>query len=285
MPRLRYSASTRPRARLISTPYAHDPTDPTAEGAPVATTTVHGVKYSDHLAALLLHAEANGFRIEFGGRPRGSGASLIAYAPDKTVPPITVSERGAKFNKPHYENLRRQFYAAGCPPLPADDRTTTDPEEPTMAKKTTHPTPVNHTFRSETELLAAVNGEGGPEALAGIMAGMFAKAEMGPFAELGGAVVYAVSAWARDHKEGLLSAAQAHARAAMQAEIDEALAMASDAEATVARLNKAVEAAEARETQAREDCGAALERARDAEARAAEAEAAIAPLRAFLTAK
>lgn len=299
MPRIRHSASARPRARLISTPN-------TTYGDLMPTSTVHGIRFSDALASLLEHAEAHGFRVEPDTRGKGKPSGLVVYPADKAHSMITVNERGAKFNRAHYENLRRQLYAAGLPPLPADAPATAASEEHVVDDRI---------FGSAEAAAAAAAAAGGNARVLDLGAALDGEADLseylgennehapafmaniigslslaiGQSPETGSLVAGLVDVamrWSADNTGAELDRRIADASAQVSArfskELEEALAMASKQEATALRAQKALEAAEARETKAREDCRAALRRAEAAEAKAAEAEAVLAPLRALL---
>jgi len=279
MVRIRHSASDRPRARLISTPRT--------EGTDM-TTTIEGIKFSDQLAALVTHAMTHDFRAELD--TRGKGGGILLYPPDKEQPVITINERSAKFNKAHYENLRRQLYAAGCPPLP---------DQQQQPKRATGRRPANthEEMAIANEHAVHIHNAGDlakvladPEVRAHTMGAMvtdlFTKADQYiPVAGLAGGLAYALSVWADDAMDQFIELASQAAKDTLQADLDEALRMAAQHEATAVRLTGQLEKAEERETKAREDCATALRRAEVAEAKAAEAEAALAPLRAFLEKK
>lgn len=245
-------------------------------------TSIEGVRFSDELGALLAHAHAHGFRIEADTRGKRA-AGVILYAPDKTIPPITVTERGAKLNRAHYENIRRDIYRAGCPPLPTDTKTEPTTEEtpmPPRAKKSVINLPETVHVHNETDLVRALAD---PETRADVVATMtgnlFAKdPNLQPFSSLAASVVYAVSLFASDEDNDFASAA----RAALQTEIDDALKMAAEAEAKAARLQTQLDRLEKSEAKARQDCADALRRAEAAEAEAGELSRALAPLRALL---
>lgn len=263
MTRIRHSASDRPRARLISTPHG------TYEGTDHMTTTIGGVRFSDQLAALLDHAIAHGFRIEPDLRGKRAGG-LIAYPPDKTQSQINVSERGAKFNRAHYENLRRQFYAAGLEPLPTD-QTTTQEEDPMTL----------HIHDSKSLTAALANPENRAETVGAMTVNLFEKSpDLKPYSTLAGSLMYTLGIFINEG--GVGDAASEQVRASMQKDLDEALAMASQHEATVVRLTAQLEKADLAEKAARADCAAALDRAKTAEAEATELRSALAPLRAIL---
>lgn len=281
MPRIRHSASVRPRVRLISTPGT---TYPDTEGHSM-TTTIAGVKFSDQLGALLDHAQAHGFRIEQDTRAKQKNG-IIIYAPDKDVPPMNVSEVRSKLNPAHYDNIRRQLYRAGCPVLPGDKRDDTTEEIPVSKSTPRKPEgiekPVVH-LHNQKDLEAALNkDETRADTLAGVIAGLFERAGLASYEGLAGGLIYTAAAWADEFRADIAMQAAELAHQATRSEIDDALKLAADAEAEAGRLRTQLERVTKSEEAARADCGAALERARVAEAKAAELEAAIAPLRAIL---
>lgn len=275
MVRIRHSASARPAARLISTPAT---TYPDPEGSTM-TTSISGVKFSDQLAALLDHAIAHGFRAEPDLRGKGRNPSgVVLYAPDKDVSPITVAERGAKLNKAHFENMRRQIYAAGCPPMAADPGRTI-PVNTGDVVEHVH----IHSLPELDSRLKDANDEDRAQLLAGLVDGLFGRAGYGePMSMMAGAVSGALALVIPDVLTRLADSAATSSTAFFQKEVEEALAMAAEAERRATAAEAALAKADERTATARADCGAALERARVAEAKAAELEAAVAPLRALL---
>jgi hypothetical protein len=287
MPRIRHSASVRPRVRLISTPGT---TYPDTEGHSM-TTTIAGVKFSDQLGALLDHAISHGFRIEADTRGKQKGPAVVAYAPDKEISPITISEVRSKLNPAHYDNIRRQLYRAGCPPLPGDERPTTEEEtdmsKTTTARKTATATkgtekPIVHLHNQKDLEAALANDETRADTLAGVIAGLFDRAGLGSYDGLAGGMVYTIAMWADEFRADLAMKAAELAYEETRSEIDQALKLAADAEAEAARLRTQLDRVTASEEAARRDCGAALERAKTAEAEATELRSALAPLRALL---
>lgn len=237
---------------------------------------IEGVKFSDQLAALLGHARANGFRIEAAtAKGRAASGAVTVYPADKTHPPITVTEIKGKFNRSHYENVRRDLYRAGCPPLPADARTAADEVK------------VEH-IHNASQLTARLRADqpDRPDIIAGIVGGVFGQAEgyVGKFDSLAASIAYAVATAAEELGSELTALAADSSATLFQSELDEALALAAAAETRADNLQKELDRADARAEQAVTDCRAALRRAEAAEARAAEAEAAMAPLRAYLSA-
>lgn len=282
------------------------------------TATIAGVRFSDQLAALLDHAEANGFRIEAETR-KGRFGGVVVYAPDKTVAPISVQEEKAKFNPAHYDNIRRAIYRAGCPVLPGDKRAadeTDDADTTDSAAAAFERLPGVVLANSREEALAAapegatvieLGGIGmvaddgsdmarilhdedlGPKFVAEVVLGLMKQTGAGDAeAALTAMVTKTVAAWVTTFSTKAMEEAVAKAateiRRGYEKEINEALRMASEHEATAKRATKALEAAEAREAKARADCGEAIARAKVAEAKASELEAALRPLRAVLNA-
>ena len=275
MPRIRNTSNTgRPRARLISTP-----STTTLEG-PHMTATVSGIKFSDQLAALLDHAVAHGFRIE--ARTKGRGDEVVVLAPDTDIRPITISEKGARFNKAHYDNIRRDLTKAGMPPLPGDTARPTAAAKTAATKPHTHDHHTKATDQGLTELLAPGQPDRG-DILAGIVRGLFSRSsDLDMFGDLAGSLIYGLVLNADALNEVMAEAVGEAALAANARDVDEALALAAAAEKELGQLRSAVDKADAKEAAARADCAAALERARVAEAKAAELDAAISPLRALL---
>lgn len=296
MPTIRYRSNAgRARVRLLSTP--------TQEGDTMST-TVAGTKFSDKLGALLVHALDHGFRIENDTRGKKGATHVLILAPDRTVAPITVSERGARFNKAHYENIRRDLYRAGLPPLPEDEArvSTADAAVQSIVEATEDDSLVYGDQNAAEAAAAAAGGE------AVALSDLDFSGENGAFAY--GKLVYIIGQQGgidRDEAAAIGKVAEllmaffgekgttalesrirgevaAEVTGRLQREVNDALAMASEAEATAERATKALAAAEARETKAREDCKAALARATAAEAKAADLEKAIAPLRTLLNA-
>lgn len=284
MPRLRRSASQRPRVRLLSTPGT---TYPDHEGTSVSS-TICGVKFSDQTAALLDHAAHQpGWRAEAQHRRNASKPTgVVLYSPDKTISPIAVYEEKARFNPAHYDNVRRMLYRAGLPPLPGDEARaqTTDPADTTedtapMPKTAANP----FVSPAANEQVITVNGlrqlvERGSkgdvaDALTGVVEGMFLSAGAhDDTAALASILVYSLKLWDDERTKD----------PARSDEVDQAMALAAEAEARANRLEKAVEKADEKTAQAIADLRSWKDRAEAAEASAAAAEAAMAPLRAFL---
>lgn len=272
----------RARARLLSTPTGRDD----------MSTTIAGVKFSDQLAALLDHAIANGFRVEPDTRPKGARGNVVIYAPDKDVSPITISEKGAKYNRAHYENIRRELYRAGLPPLPADLANGTHgvviagTKEEALAQAPAGSAVLELGSDDVGALLS--DPESGPGFLDNLLTTLAKAGGLGSAeADLVGTVSAITYAWAQKYSPDRIAEGVATIGAAREADlrsqIDETLAMAAEAEKRVEAAERAVAKADEREKKAREDCAAALRRAEAAEARARELEAAIAPLRNLLT--
>jgi hypothetical protein len=284
------SNAGRARARLISTPTErHD-----------MSTTVAGVKFSDTLAALLDHAIAHGFRVEEDTRGKSNKANaVVVYPPDKTLSPISVSERGARFNKAHYENVRRELYHAGCPPLPADaprqipGLITANSAAEALAQlpEGTHVVELGALTQdgplpSEIEALLD-DPEEAPKFIATVVESLVSRAGVGAAeADLLGLLTFATMSWSQKFSPDRINEAAAKAvsvaEAGFKKDIDEALALAAGFEKQAAASDRDAERALAREQKARDDCAAALRRAETAEAEARRLEAAIAPLRAVL---
>lgn len=273
----------------------------------MSTTNIAGVKFSDTLAALLDHASANGWRVEKDTRGR-TAKGVLVYPPDTTIPPITVEERGAKFNPGHYSNLRSQMYRAGLPPLPGDGPALLD----AIGVATPPPDERIVVAASETEALRGLpkgtvpmeimpgvgfartpeleriltDADVAPRFVGNMTEGLARQAGVGQMeADLIGALVQMATDWALMNGSDRLAETAQRVRDELAVEyegqIRDALAMVEEAEANAARAEKRAEKAEAREAQARKDCGEALDRARAAEARAHELDAAIAPMRAL----
>lgn len=285
------SNAARNRVRLISTPTErHD-----------MSTTVAGVKFSDTLAALLDHAIAHGFRIEEDTRGKAKANAVVVYPPNKTLSPIAVSERSARFNKAHYENVRRELYHAGCPPLPADEpKTKTDLPGVITANSAAEALAqlpegsrvvevgVLDGIGDDADLDAKLRDpEEGPKFIASVVDGLVSRAGIGAAeSDLMGLLVYASMSWAQKFSPDRIATATENAHAAMEArfkkELDEALDLAARYEKQAVAADRAADRAIKKEEKAREDCAAALRRAEKAEAEARRLEAAIAPLRAVL---
>lgn len=290
MPRLRYSANTRPRVRLLSTPTREEPD---------MSTTFAGVKFSDQTAALIAEAVEAGFRVEADTRGKSpANKGVIIYPPDTNVSPITFNERGAKFNRAHTDNLRRELARAGL--TSGDDAETKadNPAEPAPAVLTAPPKGGKPADGHEIHIrnFADVQTALGSDDLE-VVASTVAALVRGPlnhapsdsplplFSDLLGAIGYAVAIEADTIMKTVIGVVTERVRRDLATEVNEALGMASAAEAEAERLRKALAKAEASEAQARTDCGAALRRAEEAEGKARELEAAIAPLRAILATK
>lgn len=246
------------------------------------STSIEGVRFSDQLGALLAHAHAHGFRIEpdTRGKRGGGGTTLVCYPPDKDQPPITVNERGAKFNKPHYENIRRDFYRAGLPPLPGDTKPV--PADVPAPDETDGVTVLHVHNTSDLDRVLA-DPDKRTDAVAGMTAALFARSPvLEPVAELAGGIVNEIATWGAVMMEAVVTESLAAARAELSREVEEALRMASDWEATATRTQNALDKAVEREDRARSDCKDALRRAEAAEAKVAELEAVLTPLRALL---
>jgi hypothetical protein len=253
------------------------------------TATISGVKLSDQLAALVDHAQAHGFRVEADTRPKRSGG-LIAYPPNKEIPPLSFSEKGARFNRSHYENLRREFYRAGCPPLPgeiAGQRVIGAGYETEEDAKRAHEEAGHVAVSIDSLGTDLADAESGTDVLGAIIMGLMSSAQVGDAeARLVSSVAELTYSWVQRFGTDRMAEAEERAAkqvtAALQKEVNDALALASDAEARAVAADRAVDKAKAAEKKARDDCGAALRRAEAAEAKARELEAAIAPLRALL---
>jgi hypothetical protein len=264
--------------------------------------TIAGVKFSDQLAALLDHAQASGFRIEADTR-KGRPPGVMIYAPDKDVPPFSVQEERAKFNPSHYDNIRRQLYRSGCPLLPGDKRDEeiiestpvilADSKEEALAKAppgavaTELPGGIGIVDDSGGDLRKTLSGEHGPAFIAQVVLGLTAGMGAGEAEQhLVAAITKTAAQWVQEFSVDAINIATKKAaeeiRRQMSGEVNEALRMASEHEATASRAMKALERAEASEAQARADCKAALARAEAAEKKAADLEAAIRPLRNLL---
>lgn len=279
MARIRHSANSgRHRARLISTPH-------TPEGTPPMTTTIEGVKFSDQLGALLDHATAHGFRVESATNGKRAG-TVTLYAPDKDVAPIAVNERGAKFNRAHYENIRRDLYRAGCPPLPADAKN--DPAahdaEPPAAAAADDAIDVIHIHNTAALDRMLADPAKRVDVIAGMTASLLNRADapLSVVAALTAGLVTEVATWAEAVLPEITKQCLADARLELGREVDEALRMASEWEATATRAQAALDKATEREDRARRDCGEAIARAKAAETEATELRNALAPLRALL---
>lgn len=259
-----------------------------------ATTTIVGIKFSDQLAALLDHAQAHGFRVEpaKGTKPN----AVVVYAPDKDIAPINVSERAAKFNKAHYENVKRQLYRAGLEPLPADqpDRIVAGTDRDEVAAASPEGSAIINLTNGFTasspsgEVIELdLTGEAGPKLAHHLINGLAVQMGLGKAEQmLASDLVETVLSWAITFAPARIEASAEGLRAEIEAEyrgeIKAALELAAENEARALRAEKATEKADAAAKKAREDCGAALARAKEAEANAARLEAAIAPLRAVL---
>lgn len=265
-----------------------------------ATTTVAGMKFSDTLAALLDHALAYGFRIEPDTRGRGKLAnSCIVYPADRDQSPINISERGAKYNRAHYENIRRQLYRAGLDPLPADQPShglgVIAAETAEEAQALAGPDAALLEVGEDVTVSSAdgramtldLKGDNASHIVGTLVAGFARQMGLGNAeAALAAGVVDEILTWSRTYSPDRVAESAERIRAELEAEyrgdIKTALDLAAQHEATAARLTKDIEKADAREKKAREDCAAALRRAEEAEATAARLEAALAPLRAVL---
>lgn len=291
MPRIRHTASDRNRARLISTPHG------TYEGIDPMTSTICGVKFSDQLAALLDHAaSADGWRIEAANTSRGKTGSVVVYPANKDHSPITVNERGAKFNKPHYENIRRDLYRAGLPPLPADMAKAQGVDIPPDAV-TYGEIDLSHLGVSEVIEVAGPKGRDLEDVMkdskehapliSAIVAGIMRPAGYGDteieLAARMNALLINHLALQSDVFGAMATRALEEARTLMQKDVDEALALAAENERRANIEARNVERVTQERDKARADCGDALARARTAEARVTELEAVLAPLQAFMS--
>jgi hypothetical protein len=263
------------------------------------TTTVSGIKFSDQTAALLDHAASEGWRIEPDSRGRGKPNTVIAYPADKTQQPITVSERCAKYNRAHYENLRRECYRAGLSPLPADaspaptgvvDGDSLEDVQsrlPAGAKSVSLPDLIRSladgTDSDFIDFIDSIDSpERAPAAIGALVHGLLHRLGVSiPAADAAAmnvtmAVNLALAT--RVDVDAIVGAATAR----LETEVSEALAMAQNAEEKYDRANRAAAKAAEKEAAARRDCGEALAQARAEKARADELEAALAPLRTLL---
>jgi len=261
------------------------------------TRTVVGVVFSDELAAVVDHAAAqDGWRVEPDTRAKRGTNAVVIYPADKDHGPINVSERGAKFNRAHYSNLRRQLAHAGLPPLPAETGAVIDAHSLADAKAQLPPGAkavnlrelmLNLAGDNEDEFITATDD---PEILPRIMGtichGMLVRHGVHDALALdaGGAITFAMKTAITAHQLQSIDIDAVIAAAVREkdAEVDQALAMAQEADARYERANNATVKAEEKEQKARDDCRAALAEAREQKARADELEAALAPLRSLL---
>lgn len=291
MPRITHTANAeRAPARLVSTPHG-------ASYMSSTTRTVVGVVFSDQLAAVVDHAAAQeGWRVEADTRAKRGTNAVVIYPADKDQGPINVSERGAKFNKPHYENLRRQLAHAGLPPLPAETKAVIDAHS--LEEAQTQLPPGSRAVNLRELLLDLANDDENdfitssmdPEILPRMM-GTLAHGMLTRFGvhdaialDAGGAITFAVKTAITAHQLQSIDidAVVAAAVKAKEGEVNDALAMAQAERDKYDRANRATLKAEEKEAQARRDCAAALADARAQKARADELEAALAPLRNLL---
>lgn len=282
MPRLRHSRSDRPRVRLLSTPGTTHLEGPLR----MASTTVAEMKFSPQTAELLIHAMQHGFRIEPDTRGRSKVNAVIAYPPDKNLPPISINERGAKFNKAHYENLRRDLARAGMPPLDTDQPTPTPAATP-AAKETPEMPATDRVLHlhNARELDAALTGSERSEAIAGMVNGLFERADLGPMAGIAAGIIYTLAANYDEVRDDMARIAAERAVAHLGEEVNAATELAAAAEEKAGRLETALAKADAKNEKLTADLRAALERAKTAEATLAENEAVLGPLRALLAGK
>lgn len=291
MPRISHTANAeRTAARLVSTPHG-------ASYMSSTTRTVVGVVFSDQLAAVVDHAAAqDGWRVEADTRAKRGTNAVVIYPADKDHGPINVQERGAKFNRAHYENMRRQLAHAGLPPLPAETKAVIEADTIEDARRQLPPGAKAVNLREV--LLDLANDEENdfvtssmdPEILPRLM-GTLAHGMLDRYGvhdaialDAGGAVTFAVKTAITAHA---LSGSNVDATiravvAEKEAEVNDALAMASEHEQRADREAAAAARASEKEAQARADCGAALEQARVQKERADRLAAALAPLRAAL---
>lgn len=257
-----------------------------------STTTVQGMKYSDQLAALLEHAIANGWRVEPNPREKPNGA--LCYSPDKSQNVIRLSEKGAKFNRAHYENIRREFYRAGLPPLPGDAGpirvATADAAEDIDLEPGQSITDLREVFaaladpaRGNSLVDMCADPATAPSVIGVLVEGLAGQFVNHTHASFAGSLTSTVLRHLHAYSEEAVSRAAAQVEQAMRKEVDDALAMAAEAERRADAEERASLRAAEREGKARQDCAAALRRAEEAEAKAARLEAAIAPLRGLLT--
>jgi hypothetical protein len=156
---------------------------------------------------------------------------------------------------------------------------------PTPPKTTKTPTKPTHDVRNHAEMMALIgpDAEDRAAALAGIVDGLFTRTgDLEAFGDLAAGLVYTTVKFAEEAAQGLTQAALDRAQVEMGKEVTEALALASEAEAKAARMETALQKADAALEKAKTDCAAALDRAKIAEAEAAELRSALAPLRALL---
>jgi hypothetical protein len=298
MTRVRHSANPqRPAARLLSTP--------TTEESFMATTTIEGVRFSDTLAALLDHAAAQtGWRVERDTRGRNAKGVLV-YPADPAFGPFTVEERGAKFNRGHYDNLRRELYRAGLPPLPGDGPALLDaleaPEHVVMAPSKAAALKGMPKGTVAAEIMPGVgfartpeldrifnDPDAAPKFVASMTEGLAVQAGVGKMeADLLAAIVQITTDWALINGKDRLAETAERVRAELAAEYDgqvrDALAMVEEAEARAERAEKALAKAEAAGSETGRMLTDALARAEAAEAEARRLNAALAPLRAVLS--
>lgn len=263
------------------------------------STTIAGVRFSDTLAALLDHAAASGFRIEKDTRGRTSKGVLL-FSPDTDVPPLTVEERGAKFNRAHYENLRRELYRAGCPPLPGDAPDDDDEVAVAVASEAeamrgmpegTVPMELmpGVGFARTPQLEAILgNPDVAPRFIADMTEGLTKQAGLGTAeASLIGALVQVTTDWAmmnsHDRIAGHVESLRAELTGTYEQQIADALTMAEEAETRAVQAENACEKAKAEGARTGKMLTEALARADKAEADAKRLEQALAPLRAILS--
>lgn len=242
-------------------------------------TNFAGIRVSDTLAALLDQAAASGFRIEADTRGKGRPSGLIAYPPDKTKQPVTISERG-KSTPHHYANIKNDLVRAGMPDLPA---LAAQPE----AKLPPMPPPVAVNVRVETadELDAQLRSPQAQEVALGIVDSLAQRMGMTEYeAALASGVFGLVASWVKagtDLTAKDVEVARLEQRRADLAEIEASLTLAQECEARADAADKRAEKAAAVGAETGRLLTAAIARAEAAEAKARELEAAIAPMRAL----
>ncbi len=260
------------------------------------TATIAGVRFSDQMGALFTHALANGFRIEKDTRGKNA-KGLVIYPPDPNHGPITVDERGARFNRAHYENCRRDLYRAGLPPLPTDKSTPSTQEAAEAAVLADAP-PGSRPLRLGGSGFGMVETPDitehlddptrAPEMIGAIAQGLATRIGIGVAeSALVASLVQCVAEWSMTFGEDRLSQLRTEIMDGLVADHKKEMAamqaLAEEAEAARVAADRDREKAEARGAETGRLLTEALAAKDTAEAEARRLNAAIAPLRALMS--
>lgn len=255
----------------------------------MASRTIAGVRVSDPaMLELLEQAQEQGFRIEEASNGHGLGkkqAGFVVYPPDSTLPPIRFGVSEA--NKGHVANIRGDLRRAGFVDKPVSQADALE----ALLEDFRGRTEGNQQRTVELVVAAYLRAGTGKnedvvERASYVMAGVAQETGLNEAErELLRGVTLGFFAATTSHTYADAVALGAHAEIHAREDVQQAMALAEEAERERDAARKAAESADEKATAARKDCGEALARAKAAEAERDELKRVIEPLKAFLGSK